>query len=63
MKNAKIHDLLVGNCETDDDALYECEALDYQAKFLKICDGVKGCESIVEGHNGADSCEDFIIDI
>ena len=59
MKNAKKHALLVGNCETDDDALYECETSDFPAKFLKICGGVKGCESIAEGHDGADFCEDF----
>ena len=50
---------LIGNCEKDPDALYECETSDYQAKFLKICGGVKGCESIKPGTFGADFCEDF----
>ena len=59
IKYSKNRELLIGNCEKDPDALYECETSDYQAKFLKICGGVKGCESIAPGHFGADFCEDF----
>ena len=59
IKNNNEGTLLRGNCEKDDDALYECETSDFPAKFLKICGGVKGCESLVPGKFGADFCEDF----
>ena len=62
LKNNNSGTLLKGNCDNSDgngNALYECETSDYPAKFLKICGGVKGCESILPGHFGADFCEDF----
>ena len=49
---------LYGNCEKDGNALYECQTAFYPARFLKICGGVKGCESIKPGRIGADFCED-----
>ena len=57
MKNAKSKAWLVGICETDDDAVYECETSYYPAKFLKICSEVKGCESLDPRRAGVDFCE------
>ena len=57
IKNNQRGSLLRGNCEKDGNALYEGETSDYLAQ-LKICGGVKCCESLVPGKSGVDFCED-----